>query len=127
MEVVHERVPLLAGDEQLAVRVDHRAPRVRLRPARRPAHHLGDVVLESLGRDAVVRLVDSRVRIQPRVDHDSVDEVVYDDGDRVGTPEPLVQGLCFLGLHLASLAFGRIGAPNLPVSRRPPCAFRNLP
>ena len=107
MEIVHERVPLLAGDEQLAVGVDHRAPRVGLRPARRPAHHLGDVILESLGRDAVVRLVDSRVCIQPRVDHDPVDKVVHDDGDRVGTSEPLVKGLCFLGLHLASLAVGQ--------------------
>src|SRR6202022_4707467 len=31
VEVVHERIPLRAGDEQLAVRVEHRAPRVGLR------------------------------------------------------------------------------------------------
>ena len=57
MKVVHERIPLRAGDEQLAVRVEHRAPRVGLRAARRPANLLGDVELETLGRDAVVRLV----------------------------------------------------------------------
>jgi hypothetical protein len=39
----------------------------------------------------VVRLVDSRVRVQPRVDHDPIDEVVDDDGDGVDASQPLVQ------------------------------------
>jgi hypothetical protein len=39
-----------------------------------------------------VRLVDARVRVQPRVDHDCLDEVVDDDGgDGVDAPEPLAQ------------------------------------
>jgi hypothetical protein len=36
-----------------------------VRAARRPANLLGDVVLETLGRDAVVRLVDSRFEFSP--------------------------------------------------------------
>ena len=39
----------------------------------------------------MVRLVDSRVRVQPRVDHDPIDEVVDDDGDGVDASQPLVQ------------------------------------
>ena len=63
VEIVHERVPLFCGDAQLAVAVDHRAPGVGLRTARRPAQHLRHVVLEALRRDAVMRLVDARVRV----------------------------------------------------------------
>jgi hypothetical protein len=43
----------------------------------------------------VVRLVDSRVRVQPRVDQDPIDEVVDDDGDGDGASQPLVQRLRF--------------------------------
>jgi hypothetical protein len=35
VEVVHERIPLRTGDEQLAVRVQHRAAGVGVRAARR--------------------------------------------------------------------------------------------
>src|SRR5271166_598746 len=119
VEVVHERIPLRAGDEQLAVRVEHRAPRVGLRAARRPANLLGDVVLETLGRDAVVRLVDSRVRVQPRVDHDPIDEVVDDDGDGVHASQPLVQRLRFSRHHRPFLASDRVRAHDFaPFPRR---------
>jgi hypothetical protein len=84
--------------------------RVGLRAARRPANLLGDVVLETLGRDAVVRLVDSRVRVQPRVDHDPIDEVVDDDGDGVDASQPLVQRLRFPSRHRAFLASDRVRA-----------------
>src|ERR1700677_5086279 len=104
VQVVHERIPLRAGDERLALPLAHRAPRVGLRAARRPAHLLGDVVLKTLRRDAVVRLVDSRVRVQPRVDHDPLDEVVDDDGDGVDASQPRIQRLRFCSHHRAFLA-----------------------
>src|SRR5271163_10378 len=103
VQVVHERIPLRAADEQLAVRVEHRAPRVGLRAARRPANLLGDVVLKTLRRDAVVRLVDSRVRVQPRVDHDPIDEVIDDDGDGVDASQPRIQRRRFRSHHRAFL------------------------
>jgi hypothetical protein len=39
----------------------------------------------------VVRLVDARIRVQPVVDHDPVDEIVNDRGDVVDAAEPLVE------------------------------------
>jgi hypothetical protein len=39
----------------------------------------------------VVRVVDQRIGVEPRVGHHTVDEVVYDGRDAVDTAEPLVK------------------------------------
>jgi hypothetical protein len=66
----------------------------------------GTLRCSALSRDAVVCLVDARVRVEPKVDHDPVDEVIDDDGDAVDAPEPVVQRLLSLSLHRARLAPG---------------------
>jgi hypothetical protein len=55
-----------------------------------------------------VRLVDSRVRVQPRVDHDPIDEVVDDDGDGIRASQPFVQRLRFRRHHRAFLTSDRV-------------------
>jgi hypothetical protein len=39
----------------------------------------------------MVRFVHQGIRIQPRVDHDSVDEVVYDRSDAIDTTQSIVE------------------------------------
>ncbi len=39
----------------------------------------------------MVRVVDQRIGVEPRVGHHTVDEVVYDGRDAVDTAEPLVK------------------------------------
>ncbi len=73
------------------MRIAHRSPGIALRSAGRPAHHLGDVVLESGGRDAVMRLVDARVGVQPRIGHDTVDQVIDDGRDVIGAAKAIVE------------------------------------
>jgi hypothetical protein len=54
-------------------------------------HHLGDQVLEARPRHAVVRLVHEGIRVQLRILHDPVDEVVDDRGDAVHAAQTFVQ------------------------------------
>jgi hypothetical protein len=86
------------------------------------------VVVETLGRDAVVRLVDSRVRVQPWVDHDPIDELVDDDGDGVGASQPLVQRLRFRSHHRAFLASDRVRAHDFALfpRRTAPLAMQSI-
>jgi len=68
----------------------------------------------------VVRLVDSRVRVQPRVAHNPVDEVVHDNGDGVDAPQPLVQRWRCLGLRCASFEIrAHIAHPSHGGARAP--------
>src|SRR5215467_1885580 len=77
---VEKCFPFPRGNLQMAMRVRHRFPCIFLRTARSPADHLGDQVLESRRRHAMVRFVHQRVGIQSRVHHDSVDEIIHHRG-----------------------------------------------
>ena len=57
LKVVEERLPLLAGNLQVGMRVRHRLAGVFLRAACSPADHLRHQVLESRRRYAMVRFV----------------------------------------------------------------------
>src|SRR5262249_10841817 len=64
---------------------------VLLRPTGRPADHLGDKILEPRGRYPVMRFIDSWVRVQTRVNHDAIDEVLDNRGDTVDAAQPIIQ------------------------------------
>ena len=48
-------------------------------------------VFKACRRYLVVRVVDQRIGVEPRIGHHAVDEVVYDGRDAVDTAEPLVK------------------------------------
>jgi hypothetical protein len=65
--------------------------RVPLRPSARFADLFGHEVLEPGRQHAVVRLVDARIRVQPVVNHNPIDEIVDDGGDVVDAGESVVE------------------------------------
>ena len=75
----------------MAVRVAHRPAGIFLRPAARPTYHLGHEILEAGRRHFVMGFVDCGIRIQTRIGHDAVDEIVHYDGNVVNSPEALVE------------------------------------
>ncbi len=69
----------------------HRAARVPLRPPARFADLFRHQVLEPRRQHAVMRLIDARIRVQPVVNHDPVDEIVDDGGNVVDAAESLIE------------------------------------
>src|SRR5206468_7065860 len=56
----------------------HRASGVPLRATGRPTDHLGNEILEPRGRHSMVRFIHERVCIEPRVVHDTINQIVND-------------------------------------------------
>jgi hypothetical protein len=54
------------------------------------AKHLGDEIFESRRRDPVMGLIDAGVRIQSRVHHDLIDQVVNDRRDIVDAAKSII-------------------------------------
>lgn len=103
LEVLAEGGPLSLGDLEVLVRLAHGPAGIFLGTTRGPAHHLRHQVLESRLADAAVGLIDPRVRVQGGVDHDAIDEVVDDRGDRIDAAETGIErGHVDLGRHGAS-------------------------
>ena len=92
LEVIHESVPFVRRDVQIFVRITHRSSSVLLRPARRPANHFGDKILETRRRHFVMCFVYCRVRIQTGIIHDAIDEIIDDCGNCEYATESFVQG-----------------------------------
>ncbi len=92
MEVIEERCPFFGGNLQILLRLGHRAAGVLLRATRGPAHHLGDKLLEPRLGDPMVGLVDPRIGVEPRVDHDALDKVVDHRSDGINSPDALIEG-----------------------------------
>jgi len=90
LEVVQECLPLMRCDPQMLVRIGHRPTGVPLRTSGRPTDHLRHQILEAGGRHSVVGFVDTRIRVQPGVDHDSVDQIVDQGSNRIYATEPVV-------------------------------------
>ena len=90
-QVVHEGVPLVCGDGEVALRIAREPSGVLLGPARGLADHLGDEELEACRGDPMVRLVHGRILVQPGIGHDPVDEVVDHRGDVVDAADAVVQ------------------------------------
>lgn len=82
-KIVEERIPFVLRDFKVSVGVLHVAAGVLLRPARSPAHHLGDQILESGRWDFVMGVIDQRIFVQARVRHYPIDEIVDHCGDGV--------------------------------------------
>jgi hypothetical protein len=55
------------------------------------ADHFRHQVFESWRGHAMMRFIHAGIRVQPRVDHDTVNKVIDDRGDRVNTAEALVE------------------------------------
>src|SRR5713226_3370276 len=91
LKIVQERLPLLAGNFQVGMRVRHRPASVFLWAARSPADHLSHQVLESRRWHAMMRFVYQGIGIQSRVCHDSVDEIVYDCRNAIHATESVVE------------------------------------
>src|SRR6266849_9235439 len=91
LEIVEECPPLLRGNVEVAMGVDHGPAGIQLRATRGPADHFGDKVLETSRWHFVVRLVDGGVRVQARVDHYAIDKVVDDRRDAIDTAEALAE------------------------------------
>jgi hypothetical protein len=64
---------------------------VPLWPSARFADLFRHEVLEPRRRHAMVRLVDARIRVQPVVNHDPIDEIVDGGGNDVDATESLVE------------------------------------
>src|SRR5215831_3299677 len=77
----------------------HGATRVFLRPASSPADHLGDEVLESCRRHAMMGLVYSWVGVEAWIDHDPVNEIINHGGDAVDAAESLIKARQTIGIH----------------------------
>ena len=91
LEIIEKGLPLGRSDHQMLVRVLHGTAGVLLRPTSSPANHFRDEVLEARGGNTMMGLVYPWVRIQARIDHDAIDEVIHHGGDAVDTAEPLVK------------------------------------
>jgi len=73
------------------MRLGHGASGVFLRAASGPADHFRDQVFESRPEHAMVRFIHQGIRVQSRVGHDAVNEVIDDRGDGVDAAEALVE------------------------------------
>src|SRR5258707_15274005 len=73
------------------MRLTHRASGVFLWAAARPANHLGNEILEARWWHLVVSFVHSRVRVQARVRHDPVDQIIDNGGDTINSTEALIK------------------------------------
>ena len=91
-QVVEKGFPSVASsDHQMLVHFLHGTAGVLLRPTAGPADHFRDEILEACGGNTMMSLIYPWVRIQARVGHDAIDEVIHDGGDAVDTAEPLVK------------------------------------
>src|SRR5947199_8846955 len=129
LEIIHEGLPLFRRNVQVTMRVDHGTSGVFLWSARCHPHHLGDQILEACGRHAVMRFVHRRVRVQARVGHNAVDEIIDHCGDVIDSTKPLIKaGLRLLlgwhGCFLSCLVFfgneGFVAALTRTSSATPP-------
>ena len=91
LEIVEKCLPLGRSNHQMLVRVLHGTAGVLLRPTRSPANHFCDEVFKARRGNTMMGLIDPWVRIQARIDHYSIDEVIYHGGNAVDTAEPLVK------------------------------------
>jgi hypothetical protein len=91
LNVIHENQPFFFGYHEMAVRISHRATRVVLWPTGGLAKQLGDEVFESRSRYSVMGLIYARVRIEPRIGHDPVDQVIDDGSDVVNAAKSIIQ------------------------------------
>ena len=99
LEIVEKGLLLGRSDHQMLVQILHGTAGVLLRPTSSPANHFRDEVLEARRGNTVMGLVYPRVRIQARIDHYSIDEVIDHGGDAVDTAEPLVKAGRILSSH----------------------------
>jgi hypothetical protein len=67
--------------------------------------------LKACRGNAVMRLVYPWVCIQAGIDHDPVDEVIYNGSDAVDTAEPVIKARRILGGHLVFPPAFALGAP----------------
>ena len=91
LEIVEKGLPLGRSDHQMLVRFLHGTAGVLLRPTSSPADHFSNEVLEARMGNTMMGLGYPCVRIQVRIDHDSIDEVIHRGGNAVDAAEPLVK------------------------------------
>jgi hypothetical protein len=91
LKIVEKGLPLCRRYHEMLVRLLHGTACVLLRPAGGPADHFRDEVLKACRGNAVMRLVYPWVCIQAGIDHDPVDEVIYNGSDAVDTAEAVVK------------------------------------
>src|SRR5262249_9979600 len=97
------------------MRFEHGTAGVSLGASRCPTDHLGHVVFEASCADAVMRLINGSVRIQDRVVHNPINEVVNYGSNRIDAAETLVErGLAGYGTHCSTSRFLR----GRPTSRK---------
>ena len=99
--IVEKRLPLSRRDHEIFVGVFHGATRVLLRAARRLADRFRDEVLEACRGNAMMRLIDPRVRVQTGIDHDPVNKVIHYSGDAMDTTQELVNSFATAGFGVA--------------------------
>jgi hypothetical protein len=62
-----------------------------LRAARGPANHFGYQVLKAGRQNFMVGFIYAGVRIEARINHDAIDEIVDDRCNAVDTAEPFIE------------------------------------
>src|SRR5262249_57516247 len=85
LKIDEKALPFCRCYQEMLVRLLQGAARVLWRPAGGPAHHFRDEVLKACRGNAVMRLVDPWVCIQARIEHEPIDEVIYNGGDAIDT------------------------------------------
>src|SRR5438093_6369925 len=87
--------------------IAHGPAGILLRATRGPGEHFSHQELEPGWRHAMVRFVHARIRVQARVDHDAVDQVVDDGRDVIDAAQPIVErryGCVWSSTHLPFLS-----------------------
>src|SRR5262249_24894390 len=91
VEVFAKSVPLNVGDLKVFMGLGHGTACVVLGATCGPTDHLGHVVFETRGADAVMRLVNGSVCIQDWVVHNRINEVIDYGSNRVDATKALVE------------------------------------
>ena len=56
-----------------------------------PTNHLRHIIFEARCAHAMMRFIDGRVRIQDRVMHDPINEVVHHGSDRIDAAKTIIE------------------------------------
>jgi hypothetical protein len=57
-----------------------------------------------------MRFIDLWIGVQPRVVHDTINQVIYDGGNRIDAPEPVIER--FLGWRFLAMGLIRHASPS---------------
>jgi hypothetical protein len=111
----HEHLPLLFGNVEVHMGIPHGTPAILLGTPSRPADQFGDEVLEPSPGHPMMRFIDLRIGVQPRIVHDAVNQVIDDGSNRIDAPKPVIERFA---QFIAVCRRSKIGAIGMRKPRR---------